>query len=54
MWLVGNKDMGERDLALVRDVFGSKNKNGTKEASTLRSLMAWIEWPEDELNYRNR
>ena len=52
MWLVGNKDMGERDLALVRDVFTVKSKRGRKEASTLRSLLAWIDWPEVQMNYR--
>jgi ABC-type amino acid transport/signal transduction systems, periplasmic component/domain len=43
MWLVGNKDMSERDLALVRDVFALRDKKGNKEASTLRSVMAWVQ-----------
>ena len=42
MWLVGNKDMSDRDLALVRDVFSSPGKKKKKEASTLRFFIAMI------------
>jgi ABC-type amino acid transport substrate-binding protein len=44
MWLVGNKEMPDRELAMVKDVFLSHGKKKGREALSFRNFIAYLDW----------